>query len=634
MVSTAAQSFSYVQEWNTAFLSLFAHRFDYIFAPFPGPGQKPNWRTESRHPLSDRIITQSSALFGLRFGPETRYCMLDIDIDSTYHPKQDPNALGRLLQSLEPLGLVRPLICTSSYSSGLHVYFPFSKPQRSWKLASALATLIEAAGFKIQQGQLELFPNTKNYVAAGSPSLFNAHRLPLQEPGSYLLNNDLEPIWSDQDRFVDLWQQSVAHNDLGKVKIRTVLKQQKRTRHFISEKADKFLNDLNAEVEPGWTGKGQTNRLLGRITMRCFIFHHVIAGGLPLNGQALIQEIVETAKSLPGYRTWCRHQHELMKRVTDWVRSIENSHYFPYGTQQGKYKATTPHSIRKPSGWNEQQAKATQQKIQTELERLSNLGQLPDQITQRFQSLTKAGISGSSLYRYKQLWHPKFQTKEDQRDKTLHSSESPPARPEGAANWHNPPSLLCENACNSSDSKDLELLDPLKNESKGRNSLPGKDLGSGDTQDVAITIQKIKAFLAEQPSKPSHTVVEQAEIQQQAKEQAMLAQKEAYLKRFQGYLRSGEPVLVMEALEVLSCQPENLDSPEMATALEAALAAPEIAAEPGRVQQLIRLLLELSRLNWGAERLQRELKQRWQCSRLAELTMLQLTHCYESLQSL
>ncbi|NJN31678.1 MAG: hypothetical protein HC824_15585 [Synechococcales cyanobacterium RM1_1_8] len=329
MVNIAAQPFSYVQEWSTTFLSLFSHRFDYIFAPFPGPGQKPNWRTESRHPLSDRIITQSSTLFGLRFGPETRYCMVDIDIDSAYHPKQDPHAITRLLSSLEPLGLVSPLLCTSSYSGGLHIYFPFAKPQRSWKLASALATLIEAAGFKIQQGQLELFPNTKNYVAAGSPSLFNAHRLPLQEPGSYLLNNNLEPVWSDQEQFVELWQRCVERNDLNKLKIRNVLKQQKRTRHFISEKADKFLNDLNAEIEPGWTGKGQTNRLLGRITMRCFIFHHVIAGGLPLTGQTLIQEIIDTAKSLPGYKTWCQHQHEISKRVMDWVRCIENSHYFP-----------------------------------------------------------------------------------------------------------------------------------------------------------------------------------------------------------------------------------------------------------------------------------------------------------------
>ncbi|NJN32026.1 MAG: hypothetical protein HC824_17595, partial [Synechococcales cyanobacterium RM1_1_8] len=47
--------FAYVQEWNATFLSLFAHRFDYIFAPYPQPGQKPDWRTESRHPLSDRI---------------------------------------------------------------------------------------------------------------------------------------------------------------------------------------------------------------------------------------------------------------------------------------------------------------------------------------------------------------------------------------------------------------------------------------------------------------------------------------------------------------------------------------------------------------------------------------------------
>ena len=52
------QRSEYVQEAGNAFLALFPFRYSYISAPFPDPGQKPNWMTESRHPLSDRLILQ------------------------------------------------------------------------------------------------------------------------------------------------------------------------------------------------------------------------------------------------------------------------------------------------------------------------------------------------------------------------------------------------------------------------------------------------------------------------------------------------------------------------------------------------------------------------------------------------
>ncbi|MDJ0703866.1 MAG: hypothetical protein QNJ46_11355, partial [Leptolyngbyaceae cyanobacterium MO_188.B28] len=143
-------------------------------------------------------------MFGVRFGTETQYCLLDIDIGSAYHPRQDPLALSRIQSALEPLGLVKSLTCTSSYSGGLHLYFPFQPAQNTWQLAIAVSTLLENSGFKLLPGQLEVFPNPRTYVVDGEPMLFNAHRLPLQT-GSYLLNPDLQPIWSSQEYFVQQW---------------------------------------------------------------------------------------------------------------------------------------------------------------------------------------------------------------------------------------------------------------------------------------------------------------------------------------------------------------------------------------------------------------------------------------------
>ena len=263
--------FVYVQE-DAAFSALFPHRFDFIYAEHSPPGESPHWQTESRYPLSDRILDQGDLLYGVRFGSQTAYCVLDIDIDSFYHPQQDAFAVGRILSALEPLGLTAYLGCTSSYSGGIHLYFPLPKPIASWELAIAVSTLLETAGFQLKAGQLELFPNPKPYSTEGIPSLFNAHRLPLQA-GSYLLNSDFQPIWSDRDRFVQQWRSTEVNNLIDRKILQQVLQRSKRRSRRFSGKVDKFISDLNAEIDSGWTGFGQTNRLLGRIAMREYIFH-------------------------------------------------------------------------------------------------------------------------------------------------------------------------------------------------------------------------------------------------------------------------------------------------------------------------------------------------------------------------
>jgi len=51
--------------------------------------------------------------------------MGSIDKGSAYHPTRDRFAWRRLVAALEVLGLVQAVVCTSSYSGGLHLYFPF-----------------------------------------------------------------------------------------------------------------------------------------------------------------------------------------------------------------------------------------------------------------------------------------------------------------------------------------------------------------------------------------------------------------------------------------------------------------------------------------------------------------------------
>jgi hypothetical protein len=426
--SSSQAKFQSVQELDNQFLELFPHRYDYIWALHPNPGAKPEWQTETRHPLADRTIQQGSHLYGVRFGPETNYAMLDIDIGSRYHPRQDPFGVDRLRLALEPLGLVNHLTLQSSHSGGLHLYFPFAQAQASWKIAVAISTLLENAGFKLYPGQLEIFPNPKPYATDGQPGLFSAHRLPLQM-GSYLLDRDYQPIAYSQSRFVEQWHYCTNRNDLDKKQIDRLIKQLKRHSFKLSGKADKFLNDLNAEIELGWTGYGQTNRLLGRIAMRTYVFHHILHGGEPLVDEQLVQEIIKVTKSLPGYQDWCQHQHEITHRAAEWARCVETSHYFPYGTKAPSQSQTKDNETISRISYNQQRSEDARTRIKEAIADLLNRSALPSKPTERFKQLLNYGIGGGSLYRHKDLWHPTFL-----------NSHTPTLDPK--IDWHNPTNLL------------------------------------------------------------------------------------------------------------------------------------------------------------------------------------------------
>jgi hypothetical protein len=553
--------FEYIQERDNPYLALFPFRYSYISAPFPDPGQKPNWVTETSHPLSDRLILQGERLFGVRFDSKTNYCLLDIDIDSPYHPKQDPLALGKIKEALEPLDLVATVTCTSSYSGGLHLYLPFKRPQRSWQIGSAVTALLTNRGFKIRGGQLEVFPNTKKYVQAGSPSLFNAHRLPLQEPGSRLLNNDLEPIYSNPGRFAELWHRCQAQNLVTAHKLTQVLKQQKRQKVFISEKADKFFNDLEAEINLGWTGPGMTNRLLGRLVMRFFIFHHAVVGGEPLTGQALIDEVIAAAKALPGYKVWCKHQHELTKRVTDWVRCIENSHYFPYGQELGqkfgKYKAPAPtQPLPNQETYHQRLVNSTKKKIQTAVDQLIQLASWPATITARFKALLNQGIGSSSLYRHKSLWHPQFEpitTKTTGETNPL-LCDGQSAAPRGAARLTQSHKLILQRSRNSPLSEELSDSEQGEIGPGSRNSLPVGDftgLGRGGV------IAKTKELLAQALVNPPWKRLMSEEEPSRSETERAMERYEAFVEQHLGYLASGDAILAAEALPVLAAAPDD-----------------------------------------------------------------------------
>jgi len=526
--------FESVRDRSEEFFTLFPHRYDFIWAQYPNPRETVEWQTERRYPLSDRLINQGSTLYGVRFGAKTQYSLLDIDAGSLYHPQHDPFAIQRMIAALEPLGIVSYLTCTSSYSGGIHLYLPFEDPQSSWQLSIAISTLLENAGFILKPGQLEVFPNPKPYRGDSTFSLFNAHRLPLQI-GSYLLNNDFQPIWSDRSTFIQHWNFAKSRNPVNAKTIKRVIKQFKRHPFRISGKADKYLNDLNAEIEIGWTGPGQTNRLLGRITMRSYVFHHVLTNGNPLSGLPLVNEIVRVARSLPGYSDWCRHQHEIEHRAEEWAQCIESSHYFHCGSALGKYKAQakeSEHPIEGLPNWNEQQSKSAREKIRGAIGDLLEREILPSSATQRFKRLLEYQIGGGSLYRHKDLWHPSHLRIEGCGVSSISAETAPIVEPEIDA------SLLPGNG--------------------------GNDTSSDSSSDSEVSVQK--SINAHQPADKNDlfsdiNVISKAssisdeawqavnkEAFQMAQQQPVQPHSPKQLAQMQQFLESGDPILVAEAM--------------------------------------------------------------------------------------
>ena len=522
-----SSTFAYVPETKNPFLALFSHRHDYIWAPHSQPGYPVKWQTETRHPLSDRMIEQGAYLYGVRFGKETDYALLDIDIGSRYHPKHDPFAIRRILEALEPLGITHRLMLSSSYSGGLHIYLPLAKAQKCGSLALAIASLIEHAGFKIAPGQLEIFPDPKPYIANRTPPRYAAHRLPLQS-GSYLLTDDWEPIYSPQAEFVRRWRFCAERNEVTAAAIQQTLKAHQRRQYNVSAKAAKFLNDLHAEIEQGWTDYGQTNYLLGRIAMREYIFGHILAGVSPLEGRDLVQQIIKVATELPGYQQWCRHQHEIYKRAEEWARSVETSRYFHYGAKSSTLSTLNLQDGEEKLSWNQQQSQTAREKIRQAIAQMLNEGTLPAQTTQRFTALLQHHISPQTLYRHRDLWHPDHLQIE-----AIQPVEIPPI----------PPQLL-ESGCGQSFEDCPQIAESFLS-TDGCNTLTDNDL-SHLLQQISesgcnVQDEQLGIFEKADTTAMPESIEDRRRIRLEQHEQQ-------HRERMQRYLESGDPILMAEAI--------------------------------------------------------------------------------------
>ena len=402
------------------FLKYFNHPWGYIYAPAL-TGEKPYWQTESRYPLQPRNLWKQylnpNVLLGLRFGKYTRYVVLDIDINSPLHPTNDFIAYNGALAALKEIGLHEPVVITSSDSGGLHVYYFFSEELPTFSVACALKFALLDRGLEIKQGQLETFPNVKTWVAS-KPSNYNAIRLPLQV-GSNVHDGCLHPYTNDLERFLDDADSSALAQDYQTLfqALKAARKRQNILYQPVSSiAAEIWRMDLEQRIAEGWTDYGQTNELLKDIACYGIVFR-------ALADETLVNYIVETAITSPGYHEFCRHQHNIVQRAREWAACCEGF-YTPYPSipnrkrnyrQQFDSDDIANNIVDGRPNLNFEKQQQTIERIGKIVAHLEKASELPLTKAQRAtaiiatsKQLYGVGVSKSTLHKpeYLPLWHP------------------------------------------------------------------------------------------------------------------------------------------------------------------------------------------------------------------------------------
>ncbi len=421
---------------------------------------KPAWQTITKYELRPRVLwndwQDAQVLIGVRFAHETFYGLLDIDAGSDYC---SPEGVADLRAALETIGITRTILTRSSWSGGLHLYLPFPDPVNTFNLAVALKECLKSQGFRLRPGQLEIFPNVKAY-GVQTVIEYNAHRLPLQSAsGSCLLDDDLNPIGDNLSRFFWLWDGATGHQDMdalqeafriGRMNHR---KRPKRRNHPV----DSWRQDLDTEISEGWTDYGQTNPLLKSIAC----YGRVFEG---LQGQDLIDYTLRIATTRPGYEQYCRHQHDIERKVIAWARAAEK-YYWPLGTTPTR-EMDYPHDKR--VSHNQQQSEEAQNRIRTAYAELEQAGELPEQITARVAAISRrAKVSQQTLYKHLSLWHPHHQ----------------PGVIGEKSNLSTIDQLQCDSTLESSSSLQEEELHPL--DKKMKCEAPRADVDGSDLEFIS-----------------------------------------------------------------------------------------------------------------------------------------------------
>jgi hypothetical protein len=208
--------------------------------------------------------------------------------------------------------------------------------------------------------------------------------------------------------FIQQWDIAAACNDMELLHeaIAIAREQNKVVRmgDRRTNKAEQWYQDDLAIIQQGWTGPGQTNELL-----KVFARFGIVWQGL--DGDDLVDYIIETAQTAPGYQDYCNHKHELDQRAAEWAAEAQG-YYTPYCSFPTRTTNLHKHECSQDSDqnvlpFNDQRAEESRQRIRDAVATLEANGTFPPGIEARANLLSQeAQCSRRTLYKNLNLWHP------------------------------------------------------------------------------------------------------------------------------------------------------------------------------------------------------------------------------------
>ncbi len=296
----------------------------------------------------------------IRPNHKTSWIALDIDRHrSPHHPDHGYGALEMLLERCRLLGLKRPLQIRSSFSGGIHLWFPLKKPVRTFYAALSVKRGLLTPGIEsgldgefytfhvpelmqLAGGVLEVFPNDKFL-----DSDYKAIRMPCTGQGNGLFVDGFG-IVDEPGVFIDHWEAAVPYNELVESKflkdrepecgpynlveecddgisrivpLNWVAPFSRRQKQQVvsavkgegqsawpsteSASSPKSVEEAKKLLQLGWTGRGQTQMLQLAALM--------VARSEQAEAYLIAVEVRQLLVSCPGFYDHCDHVEEILR---------------------------------------------------------------------------------------------------------------------------------------------------------------------------------------------------------------------------------------------------------------------------------------------------------------------------------
>jgi len=163
-----------------------------------------------------------------------------------------------------------------------------------------------------------------------------------------------------------------------------------------NRKTIQWREDLEQQIQTGWTGQGQSNQLLylmgkyARVFLGCE------------EDEKIAEYITKTARASTGFTKFCGDIKRLEQKAKD-IAKWCMKHHFPWGSQSKNEEQTDTETQKA-----QKQAERLE-RIRTSVNELNKTGEMPESIRGMAQAIAKAAkVSVETLYENKQLWHPEF----------------------------------------------------------------------------------------------------------------------------------------------------------------------------------------------------------------------------------